>query len=446
MIPAPWANGPIHIGHKPDHASYPAWGGMEGIAMWAKLGVKAADIDVQCDAEGIVWCIHWGRPLQHGFADPTGTLRRFAHIGTMTTAQVEGLVGDWPDCKGVRPWRMSEVQAFARDCGVVPFYELKDSPGFLRAETYQQFVDAAEATGWPLAVMTMPNLGGTGKGYDRLKLAKAAGIPTVLLQRGLTPRRYAAVADAVKGPKRWAVLLPTSVVRLGHATFIPGNGARVGAPIPRTSSGLPPVRPPKPIPPKAVPVKISAPAPDYIAARRTSDGDNKPIRRIVIHSTVSSSAAGTARKIARYFASTKAKGSAHYVVDAGEELQCVYDGVIAWHAPPNAHSLGVELCDNPSQDVKRWDDDDHKAVLARAAKLVAQLCLAYDVPIRKLGKADLLAGKRGICGHVDVSRAFRQSTHWDPGAFPWDVFLAQVRAEAAAITKAAQVAAARKGK
>lgn len=183
---------------------------------------------------------------------------------------------------------------------------------------------------------------------------------------------------------------------------------------------------------------VKPPAPPYLGpAAHTSPGSNKPIKRIVVHATVSPLVKGQARATAAYFRSKSAGGSAHYVVDADEAVQVVYDSVQAWHAPPNANSIGVELCDalsSPAWDkanAARWSDGPHVSMLQHAAALVAQLCLAYDVPIHRLSAADLKAGKHGICGHVDVSQAWHQSTHWDPGeAFPWDTFMGMVRAEA----------------
>jgi len=180
-----------------------------------------------------------------------------------------------------------------------------------------------------------------------------------------------------------------------------------------------------------------APSPAYLGpAVHTSGEHNKPIHRIVVHCTVSPCVAGGARATAAYFRTEKAGGSAHYVVDPGEVVQAVYDSWIAWHAPPNPNSLGVELCDdlkNPAWDkanAHRWEDDDHSATLRRGARLVAELCLAYGVPAVRLTTADVKAGKRGICGHVDVSRAFGESSHWDPGAaFPWDRFMGLVQGE-----------------
>lgn len=174
---------------------------------------------------------------------------------------------------------------------------------------------------------------------------------------------------------------------------------------------------------------VDAPNPPFLGPpAHFSSGSNKPIHRVVIHATVSPCKPGGARDIAAYFRSPSAGGSAHYVVDPGEDVQACYDSAIAWHAPPNNNSLGVELCDPMTGPGARWSDKSHRAMLEIAAKLVAQLCLAYDVPIRRIDVADLKAGRHGICGHADVSDAWHQSDHWDPGdAFPWEQFMALVR-------------------
>lgn len=192
--------------------------------------------------------------------------------------------------------------------------------------------------------------------------------------------------------------------------------------------------------------KFTAPSPPYLGpAAHTSKGNNKPIERIVIHSTVSPCVPGGARKIAAYFRSPNAGGSAHYVVDPSEAVQVVYDGVIAWHAPPNAHSLGIEMCDTPGPVLNdkpgtarfkalrrawRWAQPNQRRMLRRTAALTAQLALAYDVPLRFLTSAQLRAGAHGITTHNNVSQAFHQSTHWDPGFWPRRRFMRLVRREA----------------
>lgn len=183
---------------------------------------------------------------------------------------------------------------------------------------------------------------------------------------------------------------------------------------------------------------VKPPNPSYVGpAVHTSAGSNQPIRRIVVHCTVSPCVPGAARATAAYFRTAGSGGSAHYVVDAEETVQVVYDNTIAWHAPPNQNSIGIELTDAlvsqawDKANAGRWQSTEHAAMLSRAARLTARLCLAYGVPIVRLTAADLLAGKHGICGHVDVSQAWRESDHWDPGAaFPWASFIAQAKARA----------------
>jgi N-acetyl-anhydromuramyl-L-alanine amidase AmpD len=69
-------------------------------------------------------------------------------------------------------------------------------------------------------------------------------------------------------------------------------------------------------------------------------------------------------------------------------------------------------------------------MLARSAILCAEICWRHSIPIAKLGLDELVRNARGICGHVDVTRAFKKSTHTDPGGnFPWEQYLALVRAE-----------------
>src|SRR5262245_49151223 len=175
-----------------------------------------------------------------------------------------------------------------------------------------------------------------------------------------------------------------------------------------------------------------APNPPYCGPPAHSSGTaNKPISRVVIHCTVSPCEVGGAKNICAYFRSPGSSGSAHYIVDPGMSVQSAYDSVICWHAPPNTHSIGIELCDPMKGSGARWDDAEHRKMLQRAADLTAGLCLAYDVPIRKIGPKGLRAGHDGICGHVDVSAAWYQSSHYDPGtAFPWPRFMALVRQSA----------------
>jgi hypothetical protein len=213
------------------------------------------------------------------------------------------------------------------------------------------------------------------------------------------------------------------------------------------------------------------PSPDvpWIFAR--SYGGAQTPALIVMHSTVTGTKAGAARSVARYFATETQPTSAHYVVDAAEIIQCVPDHNEAWHCGYNKNSIGIEMCDMPvlgnmghwlvpaSQRTGprpifhghaitplRWIEPSHRAMLSRAAHLTAQLCLAYDIPIRLLSNSELEdwdrkgkhAADGGIVTHQQMSQVFRQSDHWDPGAWPSQLFLKRVTVAAAAIQAASK--------
>ena len=163
-----------------------------------------------------------------------------------------------------------------------------------------------------------------------------------------------------------------------------------------------------------------------------SGNDNLPIHRIVVHCTAGADAKG-ARGTAKYFQEESATGSAHAITDPDELVISAYDTVVCWHAPPNLHSIGIEICCSLANDgAGHWTLDSHQKMLHRAARWVAEKCHEHGIPVRKLTDDDLRTNPNalGICGHVDVTMAFHQSTHTDPGPyFPWSQFLGYVTQE-----------------
>lgn len=167
-------------------------------------------------------------------------------------------------------------------------------------------------------------------------------------------------------------------------------------------------------------------------------GDNANPTRVVLHATCptigypGASTAGEAMATARYFAGGTAGGSAHYVEDASGEAHCVPDNTVAFHAPPNQASIGIEVCAEGGQYAQsytreQWLSPAVWPAVARAAARTRELCDRFGIPTVRIGVSELLAGAHGICGHVDVSNAWRQSTHSDPGdGWPWPEFMAAV--------------------
>lgn len=172
----------------------------------------------------------------------------------------------------------------------------------------------------------------------------------------------------------------------------------------------------------------------FIRARNHGGSPNEPIRRIVMHGTVSACRAGQALVVARMFATTTRDASTQYVHDPSMSVQCVPENVVAYGAPPNTGALHHELCDPQPQHPTaaqraRWADADHQAMLRRAAVVVAMDCTRHKLPVRKLSAADLRRGALGITDHASVSAAWHQTDHVDPGPdFPWTQFLGMVKA------------------
>jgi N-acetyl-anhydromuramyl-L-alanine amidase AmpD len=166
-----------------------------------------------------------------------------------------------------------------------------------------------------------------------------------------------------------------------------------------------------------------------IRARWYHPGRIEKIRLIVCHDMEAPESALTAENCARYFATTGTQASAHVCVDSDSRVRCVEDHDTAWAAPgANADGLQLEIAGYMRQTRQQWLDAFSRAALDQAAQQTAQWCLLYDIPPRRLTRAELRADRRGITCHADVSAVYRLSDHTDPGdGFPWDVFLARVQ-------------------
>ena len=169
----------------------------------------------------------------------------------------------------------------------------------------------------------------------------------------------------------------------------------------------------------------------FIQARNYTKGRTHPIDVLVIHTMEAPEKPDTAENVAKWFAgSTAPQASAHYCIDNNSIVQSVKDTDVAWHAPGANHDgLGFEHAGRASQHAADWSDAYSDQMLRLSAELVAQKCTEYGIPAVWLREADLLAGRRGITGHAQVSRAFKQSSHTDPGTdFPIERYLGYVKA------------------
>lgn len=163
---------------------------------------------------------------------------------------------------------------------------------------------------------------------------------------------------------------------------------------------------------------------------------------LVIHTSEQPSATTqTAEALARFIASPPTGtppnmnvASYHWAVDLDSIVHMQWcDGIddcdrIAFHAPPNWRGEGICLTGRAARDWTGTKDGvDDWPQLELAARLAAWRCQERGWPARRLTPQQLQAGEKGICGHVDISRAFGLSDHTDPGvAFPWAWFIQRV--------------------
>ena len=155
----------------------------------------------------------------------------------------------------------------------------------------------------------------------------------------------------------------------------------------------------------------------YVQA--AGDGGHRSLTQlIVIHATDNTA---SAEGEAAYAAHRPDETSCHVFVDADSAVQVNLLDHIAFGCFPegNSRSIQFELCGISNQ--------LSSTVIARAAELVAQVAKSWGIPPVRPSVEQMRAGVPGIVGHVDVTNAWHQGDHTDPGsAFPWSSFLAQV--------------------
>jgi hypothetical protein len=148
----------------------------------------------------------------------------------------------------------------------------------------------------------------------------------------------------------------------------------------------------------------------------------------VIHYTAGSEGPTSAEDGASYDQRRTDGTSTHYFVDQNSVVQCVLTRDTAYSAFQygNARGIQYELC-GTAQSRAQWLDAASNATITNAARQIARDCAKWGIPAQRIGPSQMLAGQRGICGHVDVTNAYGLGDHTDPGPeFPWDVLIARV--------------------
>lgn len=165
--------------------------------------------------------------------------------------------------------------------------------------------------------------------------------------------------------------------------------------------------------------------------------DHRQIDLVVVHTMEARELPTTAEAVAAFFAKPSTRASAHVCIDNNSEVRCVPDHDVAWAAPgANHNGLQMELAGFARQTKADWHDPYSTDELQRAAHRAALWCHRHSIPVRYVDAAGLKAGKRGLTEHHQVTLAFHESTHTDPGDhFPWAEFLVLVKAELAGLAR-----------
>ena len=146
------------------------------------------------------------------------------------------------------------------------------------------------------------------------------------------------------------------------------------------------------------------------------------IKYVVIHDTEGATAEGGAM----WFTNPASQGSANLVIDDDICYKTVPDLIIPWAAPPlNKIGFHIELAGYEHWTRAQWFA--HITRMDNAAYRTALRCMAHKIPIQFIDADMLKKGMHGITTHAEISAAFGQTNHTDPGpGFPMDWFLKQV--------------------
>ncbi|HCD1553129.1 TPA: N-acetylmuramoyl-L-alanine amidase [Corynebacterium striatum] len=134
--------------------------------------------------------------------------------------------------------------------------------------------------------------------------------------------------------------------------------------------------------------------------------------------------------MARYQQSPAAAGSYHLVIDRdGASARENDDEYIPWAAmyTGNRAAFHFSLAGRAAMTRDEWLA--RPAQLETLAQVLAAYSKAYGIPLIRRDAADLARGAWGVCGHADISGAWHESDHTDPGpGFPFDVVIDRAKA------------------
>lgn len=154
-----------------------------------------------------------------------------------------------------------------------------------------------------------------------------------------------------------------------------------------------------------------------------------PKRVIVIHTAECGESANADKGIENTLKSRRIPVTRIFDADSEIQMLDIRAACGAARGLPKADGVHYEHAGFARQTPDEWADPYSEAMLRRSAARAAQDAAELGIPAVHLTPAQVRAGGRGFCGHIDVTNAYQvRGGHWDPGPnFPWDHYLDMVR-------------------
>jgi hypothetical protein len=162
------------------------------------------------------------------------------------------------------------------------------------------------------------------------------------------------------------------------------------------------------------------------------------IRGVCVHTSEGGESGTSAEALSGFISSPRTSNnlaSYHAIADTDRIILEVPDHIVAYAAAGGNNDL-LHICipGKAGQTRDQWLDSNTRAMIRRVAEYICDKAQQYNIPFNRLTittTRDRVS--RGFNGHREVSKAFGQSTHYDPymnqtsgGNFPWDVLMADI--------------------
>lgn len=137
----------------------------------------------------------------------------------------------------------------------------------------------------------------------------------------------------------------------------------------------------------------------------------------------------TAVDLGEYCQDTANEASYNLIIDKnGDSCRSNDDDYAPWAAGPTGNDKCWHVCVTGYADWARADWLARLDQLDVLGDAIAATADHYGIPIARIDGDQLAAGERGLVGHADISAAWAESDHYDPGPdFPWDYVLDRAR-------------------